>query len=330
MLPRFTRRRSAFSPRSRKKIARSCAILRRPPTDRRPCVLRERLRPILEVLHAAAAADYCDWGMGTPDFTAPLTYVQKTADLGRVLQWSAAHLLAEQPAEAIADLEARAIMGHHITDTLLGLLVAVSFEKSGIELLRAQAHQMSGDAMDETKKFLRSSRIDADVARAMTGEMAGGQSVLDKFRAMDAEQREALLAPDAGDDAATNSGHDEAWLAQEMDYVTQVQAQVVEAIGWPDNRYRAWSRSIQDELPSHPLAAMLLPTFDELRTRLQMAREQRAMLAAGLEILQIEQVGETPAASAGAPFLRTSNSEGFELRSRRPGKPLIMKFDHAR
>ena len=57
-------------------------------------------------------------------------------DLGRLALWAAAYQFPTDPPAALNDLAVRAQLGHHVADTLIGLLVETGFETSAHDLLR--------------------------------------------------------------------------------------------------------------------------------------------------------------------------------------------------
>ncbi len=105
---------------------------------------------------------------------------------------------------------------------------------------------------------------------------------------------------------------------------------MAEAMLWPDAQYQAWWKIVEGAMPQHPLAALSLPGLAEMRTRLQQSQVERALLGAGLTLLQNgpEQLAQFRDPVGGAAFSYVEKPDGFELQStfKKNGKPVTMSF----
>ena len=126
----------------------------------------------------------------------------------------------------------------------------------------------------------------------------------------------------------------DAAMNAEFQYVRQIEQQLAEAMQWPDARYQAWWKSVESRMPEHPLAAVTLPALTSLRTSLQRTQVERAMLNAGLTLLQSgpEQLAQFRDPVLNAPFSYVEKPDGFELQSafKKNGKPVTMSFTQPR
>ena len=301
-----------------------------------------KIQPIMELLRHAAAADYCDWGFGPIDFESPLPHLGKAQNLAKVALWNAAYRFPSEAAGAIGDLAARARLGHDVAETVIGLLMEASFDKSANHLLRQNAASLDAAAAEQARAFLAGSTLDGDIARAMQTEASGSRAMLEKLAAQSAGERVQFAAAyglnseNAGaDDRAAAQRveeilRDSAQLKVEMEFLKQTQTEMIEAMTWPGDRFRAWSQEIQAKAREHPLAAVSLPVFEGIHARLEEARVQRAMLGAGLDVLQngTASLAQARDPVTGRGFAYVPKPGGFELQSafQVKGKPVTMNF----
>ena len=155
--------------------------------------LFEKIQPIMELLRRGAAADYCDWGLGEPDVDKPFPQIGKSQNIGKVALWNAAYRFPSDAEGAIDDLSARARLGHHLAETLIGFLVDSSFEKSSATLIRQIAAALNEAARGKAGEFLAASTLDRDIELGIAGEMKFGRSAAEKFLGQTPDGRVALL-----------------------------------------------------------------------------------------------------------------------------------------
>ena len=124
----------------------------------------------------------------------------------------------------------------------------------------------------------------------------------------------------------------EAALTAELHYFQQMKLEMAKAMSWPEAQFQAWWSGVERSLPDHPLAEVLYPgdTKDtQIYERHQHAQVERAMLSAGLTLLQS---GPGPRAQfrdpVGGAFAYVEKPDGFELQStfKKNGKPVTMSF----
>ncbi len=304
--------------------------------------LFEKIQPIMELLRRAATADFCDWGFGPITFDSPMPHLGKAQNLGKVALWNAAYRFPTEAKGAIGDLAARAKLGSHLSEMLIGMLVETSFERSAINLLRQNAGSLDVVSAYQARMFLSESALDRDLAVAMQGEAEFARSALEKLAAQSADERVKLASAYGLDNEADEPDQrypaqrmeqvlrDPARFKAEMDFIAQIQAQMAEAMSWPGDRFGEWRAELEAKTLEHPVAALSLPIYDELHARLEAARVQRAMLGAGLDILQNgpARLAEMRDPVTGRGFAYVPKPGGFELQSalQVKGKPVTMSF----
>lgn len=320
-------------------------MIRRPKEEvdaEKAAQLFEKVRPILELLREAAQAGYCDWGQAPYTFDTPMPQIQKGNDLGKLGLWAAAYQFPTDPAAALAVLGDRAKLGHHLADTLIGVLVQTGFERSANELLLAQASGLEG-ARAGALELLRGSTLDGNVARAFEAEVQGIESVGKRLAGGDPEVVGQMAGMAEGQSPEQRESlakmllavsSDPARLAAEIAFISEMDRQVAKALLLPEAEFQAWRREAEAQVREHPMAALVLPGFTMVQARLQQTRVERTMLSAGLAVLMggpAQLAGfRDPATQRALTYVPTP--AGFELRSGYAvkGKPVTMSFPSTR
>lgn len=307
--------------------------------------LFEKIRPILELLRAAAKADYCDWGMAPYTFDTPLPHISKAMDLGKLGLWAVAYEFPSDPATALSDLGARAQLGHHMADTIIGLLIETSFEKGAHDLLRQNQGSFDAATSAAAAEFIRASSLEGDLGRAFATEAASMEATMKQLAAKSVEERAqmlgALATPDAdpaaratADEILAMSG-DPARLAAEVAFLRQTEEAMGDAMKLPEAQFQSWWKGVESELgKGHPLAKLALPAIAGVQRRVQQARVERTLLSAGLDIQQSgpAQLARYRDPATGQSLIYLPTPSGFELRStyQVKGKPVTMSFSSPR
>lgn len=304
--------------------------------EEKAAALFQKIQPIMELLRQGAEADYCEWALGEPSFDMKLPHISKSLELGRLVHWSANYRFPSDSQGALADLQMQARLGDHLADTVIGWLVQMSMESGANKVLRQHAGTLDDAATLQAQGFLQSSTVGKNAARAFATEVAGVEAMMKKLIGQSPAERvkvlqmmeapgEKVLQP-----AIQRMLQDEAALTAEFQYLRQVEQQMAEAMPWPEAQYQAWWKGVESGLPEHPLAAMSLPALTGLRTRMQQTQVERAMLSAGLTLLQSgpEQLGRFRDPVTSAAFTYLPKPDGFELQStfKNKGKPVTMSF----
>lgn len=300
--------------------------------------LFEKAKAILELLHRAAQADYCDWGQAPYTFETPMPQITKAVDLGKLGLWAAAYQLPSDPAAALAVLGDRAKLGSHLADTLLGLVVQNSFERSAHDLLVQNVAGMDG-AHARVMELLRGSALDENVARAFEGEVSGVEEIGKRLAAAGPETAAMLASSSEGGNEEerrslaamlTSFSENPLRLAAEIGFIHEMEREAAKALLLPEAEYQEWRREKEAQLLGHPMAMLVLPSLLKVQEGLQKTRVERTMLSAGLAVLMggPAQLGSfrDPATQRELTYMPTPT--GFELRSGYAvkGKPVTMAF----
>jgi hypothetical protein len=305
--------------------------------------LFEKIQAIMALLRAAAKADYCDWGTGEITFETRLPHVSKARDLAKLALWAAGYRFSTDPAGAIDDLAVRAKLGHHLSDTLIGVLVAASIEREANGLLQQHAGSMDATTLDAAASFVGASTLDAGLARAMLSEMSAVQSMAKKFPAMNDDERiHLLLGFSAGDtptpeqraeaEPLVASTRDPQRLNAQIEFILSIQGKMADALRLPEAEFQAWWRSVQSSLTEeHALAKWVIPALAVIQPNLQQLRIERTLLTAGADVLRHgpAQAGRYRDPATGGALQYVPTASGFELRSPYlvKGKPVSMAFE---
>ncbi len=296
--------------------------------------LFEKLKPVLALIHEAARADYYDWGLGEFSFDKRQPQYTIIVELARAALWSAAYRFSDDPAGAIEDLAARRQIPRSETHLLIGGLVVSTIESGALDVIRENAVHLDASTLERARTFLDQSTLNQDASRAFAGEAALLDQFLNKLVAMSPEERlkyaRSLWGADLGA-AAEKALLDNERLADEASFIKRFNAQMAEAMTYPDAQFNAWKSQFTERLGDYPFAAKSVPAVAGVRDSFRRVQVEREMLAAGLAILS-----EGPAAAArardpgtGNPFSYTTTAAAFELRSPtldKKGKPISMRF----
>ncbi len=305
--------------------------------------LFEKIQAIMALLRAAAKADYCDWGTGEITFDTPLTHVSKAQQLGSLALWAAAYRFSTDPAGAIDDLSARARLGHYLSDTLIGVLVAGSFQGPANDLLRDHLGFLDAAATSKALEFVAGSTLDSDLTRAMDGERKFADSWWTRLERMDPLERgQAILNAgstsaggrdlwDGAKELATGLLYSRQRIADEIALVRTVHKTSADAMRLPEAEFQNWWKGVATEVKdTSTLARLVLPSVDGVQKTMQRLRVERALLTAGADVLQNgpAQVGRHRDPATGNPLQYVPTATGFELRSPylAKGKPVTMAF----
>lgn len=303
--------------------------------------LFEKIQPILAMLREAMRADYCDWGVSPITMETPLTYFQPAQDLGKLALWSAAYRMGSDPASAIEDLQTRARLGHHLSDVLIGGLVASSFESGAQELLRGSLPALDAAGRAAAADFLAGSTLDADLSRGFRSEAAMIQSMTDDLVRRPPEERARLAANfERGAPAPEREAKlreifalldSPERVAAEVAFIRTMEERMADAVALPEAEFQAWWKATQAEIArGHPLAQQVIPAVAALQTRAQQCRVERTLFSAGLDVLQggPAQLARYRDPATGGALTYVPTPAGFDLRAQYgvKGKPVAMSF----
>lgn len=292
------------------------AMLKRPAAEVDPemaAALFEKLKPIMELLHRGAAADFCDWALAPMPIGSLPPYLTFSQNLASAARWVADYRFPTEPEAAIGDLAARARLGHHISDQSIGFLVNASFEETAIELLLQNAGRLTPDAIDSARALLDGSSLSEDSSRCVVTQIAW----LENLRGLAPEDRAKILNDSPVPPEVRVRFGDPAFFQSEIAFAIQVARQVANAISLPAPEYERAVQEMKAAAAGHPIAAGMLLSFDVMNSRATRSMVQREMLKAGLDLLGN---GELPAdvgldPTTGLPFIYQAMERGFSLQS---------------
>lgn len=315
-------------------------MFRQPPGEMDPdkaAAFFKKIQPILELLRQGAEADYCEWGLGPLTIASNLSHLGKAMGVGQLAVWSASYCFPSDPQSAFTDLAAQARLGEHVADSQLGWLVQMGMERLANEVLRKNAGGLDKAGLRQGQELLHSSTVDQNMTRALAAEAGLFESTAKIITAdTPAERGEYLvnlLAGGPATEALRQLFQNETALAAELRYFQQMKTEMAAAMSWPEAQYQSWRRGWENSLPDHPLAEVMNLTNPgnlEIYERRHQAQVERAMLSAGLALLQSgpEQLAQFRDPVSGAAFAYVAKPDGFELRStfKANGKPVSMSF----
>ena len=315
-------------------------MFRKPPDELdldKAAELFKRIQPILELLRQGAEADYCEWGLGPLTIDSNLSHLSRAMGVGRLAAWSASYRFPSDPQNALIDLKSQLRLGGHVADSDLGWLVQMSLERRANEVLSQNAGALDAAGLLQAQELVRASTVEKNMATALAAEAGLFTSTAKIIAAQTPSERGDYLLKFLGGRPATEAlrqmFQDEAALTAELRYFQQMKMEMNEGMSWPEAQFQAWWKGVENSLPNHPLAeAMNLtnPGNVEIYQRHQQAQVERAMLSAGLTLLQngSAQLAQFRDPVSGAAFSYVEKADGFELQStlKKNGKPVTMSF----
>lgn len=321
------------------------AMLRKPGEEvdaEKAAQLWEKIQAILELLRAAAKAGYCDWGTGEITIETSLPHIGKAQSLGQLALWAAGYRFATDPVGAIDDLGVRARLGHHLSDTVIGMLVSGSFEAGASNLLRSHMGSFDATTTRQALAFIENSTLDGDLTRAMQGEISIADAIGRKLADMSAAERLKMVTGFSGDGEMTAEQFSIAerfrfalgetrWLETEIDRIRSIEEKAAGMMRLPDADFQSWWKNLEREFQNRDsLAALVVPSLAGVQRTVQQRRVERTLLTAAADVLQggPAQIGRYRDPATGGPLQYVPTSTGFELRSPYlvKGKPVTMSF----
>ena len=299
--------------------------------------LFKKIQPIMELLHQAAAADYCEWGLGPIEFDTSLPHITKSVELCRVAHWSADYRFPSDPKGAFADLTTQARLGDHLADTDVGWAVQMAMESGANEVLRKNAGTLDPAGLQRARDFIQASSVPKNDTRAFAWLNKFVETFSASLAKKNPEDRWQRLVDGANGrpletEFPTLRGmlRDDASVLAEVQYMQEVEKKMVASASQPVAEFDAWWKTVESSLSEHPLTKMCLSYAAGFRNALQRNEVKRTMLDAGLALLQSgpEQLAQFRDPASGAAFAYVAKPDGFELRStlKANDKPVTMSF----
>ena len=296
--------------------------------------LCEKIQPICDLMHQAAALTNCDWGLEQPiTFETKFPHLLQCHSIARAAVWSAAHCRTDDPAGAIDDLVASSRLGQKLLDPpcLLDHLVDLSIQNMVIGSVAEHASILAGTGDSRLAQLLSDAQYDEGLYRAIESEADIMSSLADKLAAMPPEE----VMPEL----KRLTDYYSKFQSMEMDpqqaiadilQVAELNREWVEMLGSSDAAYREWFARLESIRKTNPMAENFLPTIEQTVDRTQAVTVGSAMVAAGLAVMQsgTEALQSHPDPVTGQPFVYTETANGFQLQSSYQflGRPLTVSF----
>jgi len=284
--------------------------------------LCEKIQPICDLMHQAAATTNYDWGLGQPVSVNPLPpYLSPCRNLARAAVWSAAHCRTNDPSAAVEDLIATSRLGQNVSSpaTLLAHLVDLAIQGLVIHSVAENASLLA--SADDTRlvELLSAANYDEGLRRAFEQEADSTAREADTAASLPPEEAIAELRKFFGLDASSSElgpmGPVQmiAYLRQAAD----LQRQYGQALEMPEAEYSEWLANLQAAANANPLVGMFVSSFRPAVDKTQAMTVNSAMAVAGLAVMQngTDALPSHPDPTTGQPFAYKQTPDGFELES---------------
>ena len=285
--------------------------------------LCEKVAPILDLMHEAAAQTNCDWGLGpmtrenNPIF---LHYYDWCRALARTSIWRAAHCRADNLTRITDDLLANLQLAHQVPPSaVMGFLVNTAIQGQVTDFIVKNASTFAAPESDRLIQALNDPAYEEDFFRAIEQEAEFASSATEKD------------IPELSKNAPSPGDRDR--VAAMMRQVPDMEREYAGVLTQTETQYQLWLGRMQAAQTTNLFLKMLWPALENVVDRARATVVQRAMVSAGLTVLQSgpEALSTYPDPATGQPFQYQQTADGFQLQSvyQRKGQPITMVFRHA-
>ena len=299
--------------------------------------LCDKLQPITDLMHQAAAVSNCDWGVEQPIVPeTKLPYLSPCRNLARAGVWSAAHCRKDDPTAAIDDLVAASQVGRNVLSppVLIGHLVNMAIQSTVMDSVAEHASVLlrSGDTRlaDLFQGLLLGDNYNEGLRNAFEQEAEVHAREADRLAALPPEEAMHELTQIVDGFNPPIQLPEAAQALADFRQAAELQGQYAQAVGLPDAEYRAWQSSVEEAGKTNPFIDSLVTGFGRTVDKTQAMTVKTAMAEAGLAVLQDGPgaLQTNPDPSTGQPFTYTQTADGFELQSsfQLSGKPVKLLF----
>jgi len=164
--------------------------------------LCEKVQPICDLMHQAAAVSNCDWGLEQPiTFATKLPHLSRCRNLARAAAWSVAHCRTGDPSAAVDDLVAASRLGQTVTSPpiLIGHLVDLAIQGIVIDSVTEHASQLVSVGGMSVGELLNNANYDEGWRRAFEVEADIAAREVDRLAALPPEEATHELTQLAND-----------------------------------------------------------------------------------------------------------------------------------
>ncbi len=294
--------------------------------------LCEKLRPICELMHQAAAVTNCDWGINPITFDTPLPHLNRARNIARAAIWSAAHCQSNDVTGAMDDAVSALRVGQQASrSALIGCFVDMAIQGLALSYVAANLGSFGDSDAQRLAAALDDPAYEEAPSRAMEQEADMVKRFVAHLASLSPDESQKELSEWAKLMGGSPPNLDRASVLAEYQQVADSERELAKALASSsEDDYEAWLKHSEELRASSPLAEMLLPAFYGVMDRARRAEVNRAMVVAGLAVAE----NGTEALSAhldpvsGKPFVYTKTDGGFELQSSYQvnDKPMKMQF----
>jgi hypothetical protein len=284
--------------------------------------LCEKIQPICDLLHQAAAVSNCDWGLEQPiTGNTLLPYLSLCRNLTRAAVWSVAHCRTDDPSAAVDDLMASSRLGQNVSSPpmLIGHLVDLAIQGMVIDSVTEHASTLVGAGDARLVELLNNANYDDGLRHAFELEADMMTREVDRLAALPTEEMKRQL--EGIESFANNPSRfqslEPAQIIADMRQVAELRGQYVQALGLPEADYHNWLTSLDEAGKANPFVELFVEPLESAVIRTQAMTVRSAMAAAGLAVMQggPDALQSHPDPSTGQPFTYAQTADGFELQS---------------
>jgi hypothetical protein len=280
--------------------------------------LCEKIQPICDRMHQAAAETNCDWGLEQPiTFHMLLPHLGPCQNIARAAIWSVAHCRTDSPSAAVDDLVAASRLGQNVSSpALIGHMVDLAIQDMVIDSVTDHASVLVGASDTPLVELLNDADYNEKLRRAIGQEADMVTREADRLAAMRPEEvMRELVALDGSSSALRSMGTVQA--IADIRQAAELQRQYAQALGLPEADYRKWLTSLDVVRKTNLFVDLLVTPLEKARDRTQAMMVESAMAVAGLAVMQggPGTLQSHPDPTTSQPFAWTQIADGFELES---------------
>ena len=282
--------------------------------------LCEKIQPICDLMHQAAAVSNCDWGLEQPiTFETRLPHLNRGRNMARVAVWSVAHCRTGDPSAAVDDLVASSQFGQNVASPplLVGHVVHMAIQDMVIDSTTEHAKMLVNAGDTRLVELFNNTDYDKGLRHAFEQEADMVTREADRLTAMPPEEAmHELMTLDEGYSSQIQSMGPAQAIAG-LRQVAELQRQYIQALELPEADYRKWLTSLEAIQEANPFVAGFVYSLIRPVDKTRAMTVRTAMVAAGLAVVQggPDALQSHPDPSTGQSFAYTRTADGFELQS---------------
>jgi hypothetical protein len=294
--------------------------------------LCEKIQPICDLMHQAAAATNCDWGVEQPiTFETRLPDLNHCRGIARAAVWSVDHCRTGDPSGAVDDLVATSQLGQNASSSsLIGHLVDLAIQGMVIDSTTEHASMLVSAGDTRLVELFHDTNYDEGLRRAFEQEADMVTREADRLATMPPEEamRELIRICDDSNPQIQSMGLGQA--IADLRQVEELQRQYAQALELTEAEYRNWLTSLDEAGKTNPFVAVFVTSLGGAVDKTQAITVRSAMAVAGLAVIQDgpDALQLHPDPTTGQPFAYTQTANGFALESSSPflGKSMKLTF----